>query len=456
MDTLGMEKSSILLLQIDQFETAFFNSCKREKVVANLICTTEWLKNLFVGSFKEKDSTRFSYQENYHMMWTLKTSPTFKVMFSVTLSEQTLLAVTNSLTITSDNLCKEVGSYKGDNPVEIVLTKDLILTCEDFTITTRGIKMKTMANKHGFLTFDTSAQVADWTLNIAPTSFLSSLVTAPQVTSHYDTPHHTANLMNNSAHTPLMRFNPLIPPPRNRFLGDNGAASGGPTNMATGKRMFTPSKRKIIPDHELSSSSSHISLNDKAKTTKQPGGRTSTPRKKQQKPLEHEYDSISDSPEPSKSPRQRITPQDAQNFAEEFRRAVNIDPEDPLSKFLGESVEKVLLHIEDQKSANLSSSEQERRDAAHTEEMQNLYDFTKNEILRLKQPASSQSATNNPFLNQDSPTEAIESQASNRLSLTLNNSAPIIQNLSDRDVENEDEIEKSGIMTRSKTNQNQK
>ena len=278
--------------------------------------------------------------------------------------------------------------------------------------------MKTMANKEGMLTFNTNAQVADWELNITPTSFLSPLASAPQGTSHYDTPHITGNLMNNTAPTPLMRFNPLVPPPvRNRFLENSGAAGGGQTNMATGNRMFTPSKRKIIPDHELSSSSSRISINDKKKTTKQPGGRTSTPRKRQQKQPEHEYDSISDSPELSKSPRQKITAEDAQNFAEEFRRAVNIDKDDPLSKFLGESVQKVLLHIEERKSANLNSPQQERREQAHTEEMQNLYDFTKMEILRLKQPANSQSAACNPFLNPENPAEAIESQASNQLSL---------------------------------------
>ena len=47
------------------------------------------------------------------MMWNLKTSPTYKVIFQVTLSQPTSLAVTDSLNITNDNLTKEVGVLYG-------------------------------------------------------------------------------------------------------------------------------------------------------------------------------------------------------------------------------------------------------------------------------------------------------------------------------------------------------
>ena len=117
MDTLGFQNSNILLLQADQFSSTFFSSCKRAKVTANLDPVRSWLKDLYAGRFREKEKTQFSYSLLYHMQWSLKTNENFKVIFEVNMSEPTSVAIADSLTVISESLLREVGTYS-ENLVE--------------------------------------------------------------------------------------------------------------------------------------------------------------------------------------------------------------------------------------------------------------------------------------------------------------------------------------------------
>ena len=454
MDTLGFQNSSILILQADMFSSTFFSSCKRAKVTANLDPVNSWLKDLYAGRFLEKEKTKFSYSSVYHMQWCLKTNENYKVTFEVNMSAPTADAISNSLNVISENRLREVGNYSGKKTT-INICKDLVFSCEDITICCLGREMKTMADTSGLLTFSTHAQVANWSLNITPQSFIPPRVSVqPEVAPA--TASGTQSILPPNS---LLRYNPAVPPPnRNRFSAIDEVAESRHT---TGNGIGTFPKRKILPDQDSSSSSSRVSLGEKKKTTF--GARTSTPRKKSMRGKDHIYDSISNSPELRVVSDDEFSKEDIHRFTEQFRSVLNVDSNDPLTEFLGKSLTSVLLHLHSKKASNLNDPMNEIRDTEHTRAMNALYDQTKEKILK-QTSANQNEAPISPSLSiaACAPSDILVSQPTTttaqptQVSVTLNDSVQTILSLSEQQNQENNsvpEIPNSQIVTRSKSKQ---
>ena len=465
MDTLGFEGSGILMLQAEQFCTTFLASCGRWKIKAQLDPCFTWLQDIYMGSFRDVVSgcTAFSYDTTYFMEWSLRASDNQQITFHIEVSQPMSLAVVDSFNVQSSKIDKVVGSYTGGK-VKFEIRKDILFNPEDITIKVGGFLKKTMSDKSGKLTFNVAAQKSNWSLNITPRSYVQPL-TIPHPLSN-TTIHHEAS---GSTVTPVVghpsglppvsvSFNPSVPPPQNRFSATNAAA--GSRDVTTGYENITSlPKRKIIPgDQSSTSSSSHITIGEKSKKKLASTARTSTPRKKKSTSEIHHYDTISSPHSPpvlDLSSSDEISPDQIDLFTRQFQEALNVDSNDPLSQFMTGALTSVLTHITARK-ARLNDTSLEEEIRRHTEQMNNLYEVTKDRILSRSQPAPKQPAqpvvgaaceasaigsNNTPQLVEgqgstpNSPQRgavAINSQnQQQQLAVSLNHTAPEIQDIPD-------------------------
>ena len=97
-----------------------------------------------------------------------------------------------------------------------------------------------------------------------------------------------------------------------------------------------------------------------------------------------------------------LSPEQIQLFTKQFQNALNVDPEDPLSKFLTTSLPSVLSHMS-KKGSRLNDSKQSENERLHTKNMEELYDVTRKQILASKPT---------PVAAAPSPPQLVESPAS--------------------------------------------
>ena len=391
------------MLQAEQFCTTFLASCGRWKINAQLDPCYTWLQDVYMGSFRDVVSggTAFSYDTTYFMEWSLRASDNQQITFHLEVSQPMSFAIENSFNVHSSKIDRVVGSYTGGK-AKFEIRKDILCNPEDITIKVGGILKKTMSDKSGKLTFNVTAQKSNWSLNITPRSYIQPLTNSHPLsnttTQHGASGSTVTPVVGQSSGFPpvsLSSFNPAVPPPQNRFSETNAAVGFRDVTTGYGNITSLP-KRKIIPgDQSSTSSSSRISIGEKSKKKFTPIARTSTPRKHKKGTGElHHYDTIS----PPRSPpvldlssSDEISPDQIDLFTRQFQEALNVDSNDPLSQFLTSSLTSVLTHITARKARlNDTSLEEEMR--RHTEQMNNLYDVTKDRILSRSQPTPKQPA----------------------------------------------------------------
>ena len=481
MDSIGFDTSDILLLQAEQFSTTFFASCKRLKINAQLDPCHDWLRDLYIGNYRNPSSgtTTFAYDTTYYMQWSLKAVENQKVIFSIEVSQPMADAIQDSFQIQTRQVEREVGTYTGQK-AKFVIKKDILCNPEDISIRVAGAVKKTMADKQGRLTFSTTAQNANWSLNITP-----SLLLLQTTTSQSGTTCNTAAPIITMAQ-PIVAgptsfqfpptsclFNPAVPPPtsQNRFSESdqsadyqnfrkyaNNQTGNRFANIQTGNRIASFSKRKIIPDEQSStSSSSRLTVGEKSKKKTTGNARTSTPRKRRGKEEDnHHYDTISPL-ELDLSSENELSPEQISLFTKQFQNALNVDPEDPLSKFLTSSLPSVLSHMS-KKGSKLNDSKQSENERLHTKNMEELYDVTRKQILASKQTPVA-AAPSPPQLESPASTSpqrgavsaSTISQQPPPLTVCFNNSAPIpeILNITNESANNNQEPQQ--IVTRAQS-----
>ena len=469
MDAFGLDNSMLIDVQLKQFQTQFKNACKRLNITAIFEKPVKlWLIENLRGQFKTRnDRTGFKFDKRYNMMWELKIDRN-DIKFIVDFDNEVFDAIEPFFRIVERDKEIIVGSCDSYSILPLPAIKNVSFTCEDISVTVNGLLKKTMPDIHGFLTFNDDAQKANWALNITPVvqavrksptrsvaagilSPTSSCIASgsPQSTGRenvmamFHAPPATVNPrgtpeLHSAVEQTILKHNQLHrlpcdvskPPPAMYSTavqtGQHGSSadqttqldsSAGQTGSLMGATALQTHERRIILPTD-DSSCSEINLfaqsNRKGKRKKKEVSKpaTSTPRRREPA---HEYDSISSESE-------------AEKFAREanifFQTALQGKESDPLTNFLQSTVPRV-FSILSLKEKSMNTSEQQEREKIIREEIDTIYQTTKEAILTeqdTQEKSNEESTIQNVNVNEEQEEESNERITRSKSKTNVSNS----------------------------------
>ena len=441
MDSFGLDDSLLIGLQLNQFLIQFKHSCSRLNIITNVEKPVKhWLMENLRGEFKTRNArTGFKFAKRYNMMWELKLERN-DVKFCVEYDNEVFEAIEPFFRIVEMDREIIVGNCDSYSVIPLPAIKNVSFVCEDISVSVNGLLKKTMPDIHGFLTFNDEAQQANWALNITPivqavrhsptpSVTAASLSPSPSVAApRFQSQHSGASIHpHGQPSTGRADIMGMFAPPASRTVNHRGtpelhsvveqtirkhnqlqrlpcdvskpppamystavqagqpggsaeqtgqpvSSAGQAGNLMGDTVLQTKGRRMILPTDD--SSCSEISLfaksNKKGKKKKVSKPSTSTPRKRPNNDRDvHVYDSIS-------------SESDAEKFAREtnifFQTALQGRENDPLTTFLQSTVPRVFSFLS-LKEKSLNSSEQQAREKIITEEIDKIYQTTKEAIV---------------------------------------------------------------------------
>ena len=211
-----------------------------------------WLQNLFTCDLV-RDSLQLNYARPLTMKWFLKINNQKEIIFSIEFEDWFLTTLEN-INIYHDQLTKVVGVVISGPPLNIQASASVMFFPEDIQFIRHGTPLKTMANKYGFVTFDTPTQTTNWELNIsgslpAAPPVAAAPLSLPPVSMLAPTIHSTSMVVS-AAPTPMIRQPGLgtSGPPANHFLSgiQENLARGPPTALSS---QFNSHPATLVPNY---------------------------------------------------------------------------------------------------------------------------------------------------------------------------------------------------------------